>query len=82
VICSEAEAKQLEILPNRLGFAKDDPRCGVLIAFQHDNGLWPVSVNGTKLAKAKLDSGEFDSMDVLLLRGDEDAYELVSVQRH
>jgi hypothetical protein len=35
-----------------------------------------------KLAKEKLEAGEFDSMDVLLLRGGEDAYELVGVQRH
>jgi hypothetical protein len=76
VMCSEAEAKALKILPNRLGFAKDNPRLGALIAFQHDNGLWPVSVNGMNLAKAKLEAGEFDSMDVLQLRS-EDSLELV-----
>jgi hypothetical protein len=78
-MCSFAEAKRLKILPNRLGYAKDQPWCGALVAFQEDNGLFPVSVNGAKLAKAKLEDGEFDSMHILLLRGGEDALELVNV---
>jgi hypothetical protein len=68
VICSELEARRLNIYPNRYAHPRGRPRVGALVIFEESNGMFRHMLDADDFIEAKLRAGDFESAVLLSMR--------------